>query len=119
MLLNLFYDWGDLSQWIAGGLLVLFILLYTYFAPWWKHPVGWVVNIFAFSLILILWPSVTYLADPTGFANFATTTWYKVTETLNLTFLVGAAFTGVITWIRLHRQRRLPGEGNGRNKKKA
>lgn len=117
-MLNLFYDWGDLSQWITGSLLVIFITLYTIYTPWWKNPVGWVVNIFAFSLVLIIWPSVAYLAAPTDFANFAGMTWYKVMETLNLTFLTGASITGVWVWVHLHRKRRLPGEEHGGNGKK-
>lgn len=117
MFLKYFYDWGDLAQWLGGSLLVLFMLNYTRHTPWWKHPVGWVVNIFALSLVLIIAPSVAYLADPAGFANFANTTWYKVGETLNLTFLVGAALTGVIVWQHLHKQQRLPGEKHGGDKK--
>lgn len=105
-----FYDWGDISQWIATAGLVLFLTLYTIFAKWWKHPVGWVVNVFVISLVLILIPSLMALADPAGFIHFADSNWYKVLETCNLTFLVAAALTGNIVWAYLHSKKALPGE---------
>lgn len=108
--LNYFYHWGDISQWIAAVGLVSFLMMYTIFASWWKDPVGWVVNIFAVSLVLILIPSLMALADPSEFVHFANSTWYKVLETCNLTFLVAAAITGNVVWVYLHNKKKLPGE---------
>ena len=113
MFLKYFYQWGDISQWISAIALVLFLVLYTVFAKWWKHPVGWVVNIFAFALVLIIVPSLMALADPAAFAGFANSTWYKVLETFNLTFITAAALTGNVVWAYLHHKRNLPGERHG------
>lgn len=112
-MLNYFYNWGDISQYISGVLLVTFIGLYSLFAKWWKHAVGWVVVTYAASLVLILVPSIAAISDPALFANFASTTWYKVLETINLTFLTGAAVTGNVVWAYLHHKRNLPGERHG------
>lgn len=111
-----FLDYGNGVEWYSMAALIVFLVSYTIYTPWWKHPVGWVVNIFALSLTAIIGPSLIALSDPSGFANFAATRWYQVLETFNLTFIAASATTGILVWRSLHKQRRLPGEEHGGKK---
>ena len=98
-------DIGDFLLWGSSALLAVFVIQYSVMADWWRNAIGITIAGEALCLLAIFVPSLLALADPAGFARFATQTWYLLLS-VGVVFLTFAfTLTRVVTWERIRRQR--------------
>lgn len=98
-------DLGDFCLWGSSALLVIFTVQYSLLAKWWRNPIGITIVGLDVCLLAIYVPSLLALADPGGFAHFASARWYLYLTVgiVVATFLFVA--TRVVTWELIRRQR--------------
>jgi hypothetical protein len=110
-------DIGNFCLWGSSVLIVIFAIQYSLLAKWWRNPIGVTIVGLDLCILAIFVPSLLALADPGGFAHFATARWYLflAVGVVAATFIFTA--TRIITWEYLRRKRRhlLP---NGQEREK-
>ena len=111
-------DLGDIAIWISSIGIVIWVVQYSLLSPWWKDTIGITMIGEALIILAIYIPTLLALADPAGFAGFATAGWYLwLTAAI---VIAGAVFivTRIVVWERIRRQRNhgLPRHDRGKHR---
>jgi hypothetical protein len=104
-MIHLLADIGNFCLWGSSVLIVVFVVQYSLLARWWANPIGVTIVGLDLCILAIFIPSLLALADPAGFAHFATARWYLflTVGVVVATFLFAA--TRIITWEAIRRRR--------------
>lgn len=96
-------DIGNICLFGTVIVLIIWFIQYTILAKWYKNVIGVTLVGFAFVDVAIYLPSMFALADPKGFAHFATTNWYFWESFFVVLFSFSFAITRVVSWELIRR----------------
>lgn len=100
--LRILSDISDAAQWAITVAIVVFIVLYTWLAQWWKNPFGLSIVLLDVCLLGILIPSLLAMSDAS--IVLRTTAWYPWLEACVLVLTTGVTVSRVYVWYHLHRR---------------